>query len=612
MNNKKVIIALALLFGMCFGFSLTLAYNTDESVLENKFKLGEWKTVYTEEFESPSNWVTCQTVDKTIIVKNESNIDASVRIKLEEKWKKKDGIELPLVSETSGYQMAQINFLEESGWTKDDNDGYYYYDVDLKKNESTKSLTTGVTLNCDANLDVDVDYAGATYHLKYTVQMIQADKKDEWRTSQRTRLYSVIAGLSSNIDTTEKIDNAVNEYSASSNSDFPIYYYRGENVNNNLIFADKCWRIVRTAENGATKIIYNGTPDGGKCVATGDGATIATNISFNAAVPKDSSSYYQTYYTEYLSYMLPEFSDDHNYITPLDKSCQSISNSTYCSLGVYFGKDVVWNESTQRYTLTNTYKTVKALSDSDNSEDNLKISEGYRYTCLARNTLSCETVYYVASLGDKNWYHLITLKRGKKLEDWHNEIFANTNDNNVKTIVDQWYEQNISENNSDKIADVVYCNDRQIVSGALTSSDRSSRQDNFYGRLQYWYNQFAYYKNRQYGGATLDCALERDSLTASSANGNGALKYPVAIISADEAQLANGALNNAATASYTMTPSVIRTGSESSALPYSILCLSSSGINSGCKAVRPATALKYDTYVVSGDGSTDSPYKLEW
>jgi hypothetical protein len=110
----------------------------------------------------------------------------------------------------------------------------------------------------------------------------------------------------------------------------------------------------------------------------------------------------------------------------------------------------------------------------------------------------------------------------------------------------------------------------------------------------------------------LDCALERDSLTASSTIGNGALKYPVAIISADEAQLANGALNNAATASYTMTPSVIRTGSESSALPYSILCLSSSGINSGCKAVRPATALKYDTYVVSGDGSTDSPYKLEW
>ena len=211
MNNKKVIIALALLFGMCFGFSLTLAYNMDESVMANKFQLAEWKTVFTEDFESPSNWVTCQTVDKTIIVKNESNIDASVRIKLEEQWLKKDGTELPLVSETSGYQMAQINFLEESGWTKDNNDGYYYYDVDLKKNESTKSLTTGVTLNCDANLDVDVDYAGATYHLKYTVQMIQADKKDEWRTSQRTRLYSVIAGLSSNIDTTEKIDNAVNE-----------------------------------------------------------------------------------------------------------------------------------------------------------------------------------------------------------------------------------------------------------------------------------------------------------------------------------------------------------------------------------------------------------------
>lgn len=45
------------------------------------------------------------------------------------------------------------------------------------------------------------------------------------------------------------------------NKEYPIYYFRGNVDDNNLIFADKCWKIVRTTETGGTKIIYNGTPN---------------------------------------------------------------------------------------------------------------------------------------------------------------------------------------------------------------------------------------------------------------------------------------------------------------------------------------------------------------
>lgn len=38
----------------------------------------------------------------------------------------------------------------------------------------------------------------------------------------------------------------------------PIYYYRGEVTHNNVLFADYCWKIVRTTETGGTKLIYNG------------------------------------------------------------------------------------------------------------------------------------------------------------------------------------------------------------------------------------------------------------------------------------------------------------------------------------------------------------------
>lgn len=44
-------------------------------------------------------------------------------------------------------------------------------------------------------------------------------------------------------------------------NEYPIYYYRGDVDDNNIIFADKCWKIVRTTNTGGTKLIYNGTPN---------------------------------------------------------------------------------------------------------------------------------------------------------------------------------------------------------------------------------------------------------------------------------------------------------------------------------------------------------------
>ena len=59
----------------------------------------------------------------------------------------------------------------------------------------------------------------------------------------------------------------------------PIYYYRGAVTNNNVLFANKCWKIVRTTETGGTKLIYNGTPTSdNKC--NGDNSTIG-NSAFN-------------------------------------------------------------------------------------------------------------------------------------------------------------------------------------------------------------------------------------------------------------------------------------------------------------------------------------------
>ena len=63
----------------------------------------------------------------------------------------------------------------------------------------------------------------------------------------------------------------------------PVYYYRGDadKVNNNIIFNNMCWKIIRTTENNGVKIIYNGTPTNGKCeTQTGETTQIGTS-AFN-------------------------------------------------------------------------------------------------------------------------------------------------------------------------------------------------------------------------------------------------------------------------------------------------------------------------------------------
>ena len=70
-------------------------------------------------------------------------------------------------------------------------------------------------------------------------------------------------------------------------SGIPVYYYRG-NVDNRVIFANKCWRIIRTTETGGVKLIYDGVPSNGQCNNTGGNSAIAKS-AFNSS--RDNAKY---------------------------------------------------------------------------------------------------------------------------------------------------------------------------------------------------------------------------------------------------------------------------------------------------------------------------------
>lgn len=78
-------------------------------------------------------------------------------------------------------------------------------------------------------------------------------------------------------------------YTNSSDDGKKIYFFTGGSVDNNVLFAGFCWKIIRTTDNGSIKMIYNGVPTNGACTdATGRNATIG-NSTFN------SSSNYNAY-----------------------------------------------------------------------------------------------------------------------------------------------------------------------------------------------------------------------------------------------------------------------------------------------------------------------------
>lgn len=67
------------------------------------------------------------------------------------------------------------------------------------------------------------------------------------------------------------------------NSESKTYYYRGQ-VDNNIIYANRCWQIMGTTTDGAVKFIYNGFPSESEACENMDNDSAALlNISYGAA-----------------------------------------------------------------------------------------------------------------------------------------------------------------------------------------------------------------------------------------------------------------------------------------------------------------------------------------
>ena len=188
----------------------------------------------------------------------------------------------------------------------------------------------------------------------------------------------------------------------------------------------------------------------------------------------------------------------------------------------------------------------------------------------------------------------------------------NENDSLVKSLIDTWYENNLLLKYSNYIAETGYCGDRSIYTGDGYSTDKGT---NFASEYRLRYNSIK--------SPTLKCPDKDNDLytTSGSSIGNKALKYPVALITADELAMA-GMVNEKANLNgwaynnynyYTMTPKLYFSSGE--AAYVWVMC--GDDYNFGewrigdNISIRPVISLKADVKISRGIGTSNNPFIVE-
>ena len=117
---------------------------------------------------------------------------------------------------------------------------------------------------------------------------------------------------------------------------------------------------------------------------------------------------------------------------------------------------------------------------------------------------------------------------------------------------------------------------------------------------------------------SLSCEREVDRFTVSSSNGNGALDYPVGLLTADEVLFAGGRYDTSNSSYYLYAGNDWWIGTP---LSYSntpvgfyvesngMLDVYGYGVNQR-KGGRPSISLKNNVIITEGDGTLDNPYIL--
>ena len=196
-----------------------------------------------------------------------------------------------------------------------------------------------------------------------------------------------------------------------------------------------------------------------------------------------------------------------------------------------------------------------------------------------------------------------------------NQVHGLTSSSTIKGILDTWYQNNLSSYADDLDGNAGFCNDREP-----STSSSSSNGSGGTGTTKTYYGAYIRLTvNQNSVSPTFECENDSDLFTTSgSSDGNGALTYPIGLITADEVVYAGGSWfsNNSSYYLYTgqnyWTMSPIRFSSGNARVfyvdSYGRLNYSIGVVDWAEPGVRPVVNLKADTQFSGGNGTSETPF----
>ena len=342
------------------------------------------------------------------------------------------------------------------------------------------------------------------------------------------------------------------------------------------------YKKILNSEN--SKLIYNGIAENGKCTKTGLDTQIGNKIRYNNPYNKFEAVGYA-------------YNGSHTLTAIV---------STKIKNEVVFANDVEYKDGI--YILKDQY--IKDDNFETSREDILKT---HHYTCLKTANETCSSIYYVFMSRDKLIFYT-TLKNGETVESLiENEIINgnNSKSSTIKNYIDNWYNQNMSSY-TENLEDAIWCNDRTFYSGTLKSKDTSSTSFSYFG--SYGRIGTSLYK------PSVTCPEPtRDGFTVNQeTGGNGLLKYPVGLLTADEIMLAGGKGGSSNSSYYlytkqnywSLSPYCFNNNNAYGFNVYSDGYLNNYNVGNSV-GVRPSVSLKSGTRSIDGEGTPESPYIIE-
>ena len=304
-------------------------------------------------------------------------------------------------------------------------------------------------------------------------------------------------------------DNSGTGMYASTDNSGDTFYYRGAVGGNYVKFGGYYWRIIRINGDGSIRMIY-------------DGKTPHENGE-SSSDRQVGTSAFNSYWADngYVGYMYGDTSN--NQVT------ESTSTFYYSGLSpttkYYFGTSYTFDQSTRSFKLSGD------LVQATPKEYREKYNTSNYYSCMSNSsTATCQRLHHV--MGGVN----DTTLRVKGIEyssTSYETAHKNDVNSNMKTYLENWYNNNLKSYDSKISKEAIYCNNRV----PSTRKDSTYTQEG-YGihPTIYDYEKFFVWQGTR-KGPNLVCTQENDQFSVSSTSGNGELTNPIGLITADEVNM---------------------------------------------------------------------------